>query len=92
MRRHRNLCDTQSPHGFYQRFARARDEFGLHAVDEEWEYVVFTHIGSVDMVDNIDRICRKNPDPWDAVRVIGEEYLFRDPDAVMAAKGSSAGR
>jgi hypothetical protein len=92
VRRHRNLCDTQSPHGFYQQFARARDKHGLHAVDEGWEYLVFTHVGSIDMVDEMDRICRENSNLWDAVWVIGEKYLFTDHEAVMAAKGSSAGR
>ena len=92
VRRHRNLCDTQSPHGFYQRFARARAEGGLNAVDEEWEYVVFTHVGSTEMVDDIDRICRENPDPWDAVRVIGEKYLFTDREPEQVAKGSSWNR
>jgi hypothetical protein len=92
VRRHRTLCDTQSPHGVYQQFARARDEFGLNAVDEEWEYVVFTHVGSVDMVDDMDRICRESADPWDAVRAIGEKYLFTDREAVQAAKGSPEGR
>jgi hypothetical protein len=91
VRRHRNLCDTQSPHGFYQRFARARDEFGLHAVDEDWEYVVFTHTSSTDMVDDMDRICRKNPDPWEAVRVIGEEYLFTGQEQKQAAKEAHGG-
>jgi len=92
VRRHRNLCDTQSPHGFYQRFARARDRSGVHAVDEEWEYLVFTHVSSIDMVDEMDRICRESPDPWHAVRVIGEKYLFTDHEVVTAAKESSADR
>jgi len=91
IRRHRNLCDTQSPASFYQQFARARDKFGLNAVDDEWEYVVFTHVGSVKTVDDMDRICRENPDPWEAVREIGQKYLFTDRVVEQAAKGSPAG-
>lgn len=86
---HRELCDTSSPKSFYQQFARARDEYGLHAVDEEWEYLVFTHVTSTEMVDDIDRICRKNPDPWDAVRVIGEKYLLTGKTEMRTAEVSS---
>jgi hypothetical protein len=92
VRGHRTLCDTQSPNGFYQQFARARDEHGLNAVDEEWEYLVFTHVGSTDMVDDMDRICRESASPWQAVRAIGEKYLFADREVVRAAKGSAGGR
>jgi hypothetical protein len=92
VRRHRNLCDTQSPHGFYQQFARAREKYGANAVDEELEYVVFTHVGSTEMVDAIDRICRESSDPWKAVRAIGEKYLFADRDQGQAANVTSWGR
>jgi hypothetical protein len=92
VRQHRVLCDTQSPHGMYQQFARARDEFGLHAVNEEWEYVIFTHVGSVETVDDMDRICRENPDPWEAVRVIGGRYLFTNHEVVTAAKETGGSR
>lgn len=89
---HRELCDPRSPRSFYQWFDRARAKFGVYAVDEDWEYIVFTHVSSPEMVDDMDRICRKNPDPWNAVRVIGERYLFTNHEVVTAAKGSSAGR
>jgi hypothetical protein len=91
VREHRELCDTKSPRSYYQKFARARAAFGLNAVDEEWEYVVFTHVGSAEVVDNMDRICRANTDPWEAVRAIGQEYLFTDQEAERAAGAETAG-
>jgi hypothetical protein len=44
------------------------------------------------MVDDMVRICRQDSDPWNAVRLIGEKYLFTDQEAVTAAKGSSTDR
>jgi hypothetical protein len=48
----------------------------LNAVDKDWEYLVLTHVSSVQMVDQMDQLCKENPDPWDAVRAIGEAYLL----------------
>jgi hypothetical protein len=42
------------------------------ADDEDWEYLVFKHATSPEMVDDMVRICRQSPGPWAAVRVIGE--------------------
>ena len=92
IRRHRNLCDPLSPWSYYQQVERARNESGLLAVDEEWEYLVFTHMSSPEMVDEMDQICRKSPDPWHAVRVIGERYLFTDLQPMTTAKEAGGGR
>jgi len=77
----RLLSDTQSPVGIYQTFARARADHGEDAVDSDWEYEVFVHVSSTEMVDDMDRICRENPDPWEAARIIAEEYLQPDLEA-----------
>jgi hypothetical protein len=89
---HRELCDTSSPKSYYQQFARQRAEFGLHAVNEEWEWMVFEHVTSTDMVDDINRICEENPDPWDAVRAIGEKYLLTEKIELQTAEVSSGGQ
>ena len=44
-------------------------------LDREVVHSIVTHYGSPEMVDAIDRICRENPDPWDAAHVVAERYL-----------------
>jgi hypothetical protein len=77
----RLLSDTESPLGVYQTFARARADHGEDAVDPDWEYEIFVHVSSTKMVDDMDRICRDNPNPWEAALVIAEKYLQPDMEA-----------
>lgn len=72
---HREQSDPTMPRSFYQRFGRARASFGSNAVDPRFEYSVFLHYGSPERVDEMDRICRENPGPWDAAREISRRYL-----------------
>jgi hypothetical protein len=75
VREHRDRSDPRMPRSFYQTFDRARASFGLNAVDPRFEYSVFLHYGSPERVDEMDRICRENPDPWEAAREISRRYL-----------------
>ena len=75
VREHRERSDPRMPRSFYQTFGRARASFGPNAVDPRFEYGIFLHYGSPERVDEVDRICRENPDPWDAAREISRRYL-----------------
>lgn len=72
---HREQSDPTMPRSFYQTFGRARASFGPNAVDPRFEYGIFLHYGSPERVDEMDRICRENPDPWTAARAISRRYL-----------------
>jgi hypothetical protein len=75
VREHRECCDPKHPRSYYQKFARARATYGERAVDEDWEYMISLHYGSPEVVDEMDRICRENPDAWKAARVIRDRFL-----------------
>lgn len=72
---HREKSDPTMPRSFYQRFGRARASFGPDAVNPRFEYSIFLHYGSPERVDEMDRICRENPEPWAAAREISRRYL-----------------
>jgi hypothetical protein len=74
----RLLADTESPLGLYQTIARTRADLGDNAIDPDLEYEAFVHISSTEMVNDMDRICRENPEPWQAARIIAEKYLQPD--------------
>jgi hypothetical protein len=75
VRRHRNLSDPKHRSSYYQRFDRALASFGPNAVDPDFEVAVTIHFGSPERVDEMDGICRKCSDPWDAAREISKRYL-----------------
>jgi hypothetical protein len=75
VREHREQSDPTMPRSFYQTFGRARASFGPNAVDPRFEYGIFLLYGSPERVDEMDRICRENPDPWTAAREISRRYL-----------------
>ena len=48
---------------------------GVDKIDQDYAYSVAIHFGPVELVDAIDKICRENPDPWEAAHVVAERYL-----------------
>ena len=71
---HRKRC-SWAPQG-YRRFVWLAS---IHdwpvRIEPDVAYVIETHYGSVKRVDEIDQICRDNPDPWVAAHVIAERFI-----------------
>ena len=73
---YRRSCDPTDPESMHQKVAAS------HGTDDECppdvELSISYHFGSPELVDEIDAVCRKNPDPWDAAREIAATYLWLD--------------
>jgi len=76
LRHYRSLCDPMDPKNMLQKVAAS------HGTDEECpadvEMSISFHFGSPKLVDEIDAMCRKHPDPLEAARAIAETYLWAD--------------
>jgi len=73
---YRSACDPMNPHSVHRWVSETHNTEASLSADRQMSISV--HFGSPKLVDEIDQICRNNPDPWDAALVIAETYLMPD--------------
>ena len=72
---YRNQCDSSNPQGIRSTLRRYASAFGVDNLDFEIVRSIILHYGPVEMVDEMDRICREHPDPWEAAHVIADRFI-----------------
>ena len=72
--RYRNVCDRSSNESIHRKIWIAAIRMGVDKIDQDLAYSIAIHFGPVELVDAIDKICRENPDPWEAAHVVAERY------------------
>jgi len=84
---YRDACDWSSPTGVYRGVWDHQAAFGQHAVSPRVEHSISIHFGSPALVDEIDKICREYPGPWEAAHAVAREYSMaphgEEPSASM---------
>ena len=75
VREFRDACDMSVPGNLRRRiwFYATRHDFEKRAPD--LLYSIATHHGPVEMVDEMDEICREHRDPWEAAHVIADRFV-----------------
>jgi len=73
--RYREACDWSSPECKRRRLWEQAIVEDYEGIDPWKAFQIEIHFGSVELVDAIDQICRENPDPWVAARVVAERYI-----------------
>jgi len=78
VREYRSSCDPMDPESMHQKIA------ARYGTDEEYapdvELSISIHFGSPGLIDEIDAMCRKNPEPVEAARAIAATYLRPDDE------------
>ena len=72
---YREACDWSSPKCQRRQLWEQAVVGGYESIDPWDAFSIEIHFGSVELVDAIDQICRENPDPWEAARVVAERYI-----------------
>ncbi len=77
IQKYRRGCNPANPDSYYSRYLapgrRESDDF----IRERWHSVLI-HYGPLQLVDEIDKICLRKPDPIDAARAIANRFMRTD--------------
>jgi len=75
---YRAQCDPKNPTSRHREARRMRDTIHIDNYPEERVKSLEVHFWSPWLVDEIDEICRANPDPWDAAHAVAKRYRLID--------------
>lgn len=75
VKRFREASDISNPTSIRRRVWRWAIKAGVENLNAEVVRSIAIHHGPVEMIDEMDRICREHPDPWDAAHVIAERFI-----------------
>ena len=71
----RNDCDLSAPGGWRRRIWFYATRFEPERSSPDLIYAAAIHHGPVEMVDEMDRICREHSDPWEAAHAIADRFI-----------------
>ncbi len=90
IQRHRDACDWSSPECRRRKLWDQAVAEGYESIDPWYAFQIEIHFGPVELVDAIDQICRDNPDPRVAARVVADRYLRPTEAQAKIAAGRAA--
>lgn len=78
VKKYRDDCDPKKPGSGHREFRRMQDTMHIDG-HRPWQVKSLeVHYWSPRMVDEIDTICRANPDPWEAAHAVARRYRLID--------------
>jgi hypothetical protein len=78
VKKYRDDCDPKKPGSIHRKFRRMQDTMHIDG-HRPWQVKSLeVHYWSPRMVDEIDTICRANPDPWEAAHAVARKYRLID--------------
>ncbi len=87
---YREACDWSSPKCQRRKLWEQAIAEGDESIDPWDAFQIEIHFGSVELVDAIDQICRDNPDPRVAARVVADRYIKPTEAQAEIAAGRAA--